>query len=1004
MVSNQEAARRAAMDALDRQQRLGISLTPAQMRQIVLSRDQNLQQQAAQQNPNTDFSKAFRKLNNVGVNSQAERFARRSPGNAATIALMTQTEREKLERTGIVSPRAVDQGKAYVQQNTVSLPTQQRVEVGVVGEKVSYPKGSPGYKNEAFRQYVQSQKSRTGLLPQESIAMPLGFYYQQGAVRQAPTPPKIEPRPGIVGQRVSYPLGTKGYQEEQLRRTLQKANAERMTLGVVGSRSAFYQKRGYAAESPFQRNVRAASTAAGSGFMAFPKFVEGGTEFGMKMYAAEAMPSQKLGVSKFIGRYEEGLRSKAGNQTSPLKSVPYSVGAGGLGTVRFVAEHPISTYATLGVFSFAPKLLGSIAVSTLAIPAFTGRTPQEKLGGTIETATSFGVFYAGMKMKNYVFDPYKDFRFTQTIKDTKLSASRLLPQKSGVTEVDMSPVGVYRGVAIGTAKSRFNKLFGGTIPIKIEVQGSVLLNAQRPGMVQAKIEWGRIFPKQATITQYTRGGIDVSTLKTSRAIVTQEELGSSSGGGMNFENPATMTLRDTRAVSRTFVGAMITDRMATTIKGTSSEISSRIIVNILKPSITGKEKELVNRFDIRDIKTVEEKRAMYGVREYLPTQIVLKKVEKPVSRTEVSYELIAQRVFNEEVMLGQTVTNVRSLNLKETNIIQKHYRQKPTVLAEQFSRVSIMQIEQSRVYPALPSLKALFPSGRKGQFGLLLEKPMEQTIFRQIPQRDFIQQTATIPRVGSKNNEIVFNIPDVTRAMKSRIDIIPSLLSRLGSKSMLKSNVEHEVSRIGREDIKEKSIVEQRFAERFMKARQPIVEQTQIERQIRIPAMMSQQLSKPSQIQVPLRLRISPGRPIFEVPELEIPKISIGRAGGKRDYRSGEEGYNAYVRSGGKLIKVNKEPLTRESALSAGAKVVDESKAAAFTLRKTKEPASDYSDAYYATNRYKFRAKKQNSRIGTEPLYVEKRKYRIDSPGEVSGISAKGWMSSHWKGRSRYSL
>lgn len=106
--------------------------------------------------------------------------------------------------------------------------------------------------------------------------------------------------------------------------------------------------------------------------------------------------------------------------------------------------------------------------------------------------------------------------------------------------------------------------------------------------------------------------------------------------------------------------------------------------------------------------------------------------------------------------------------------------------------------------------------------------------------------------------------------------------------------------------------------------------------------------------------------------------------------------------------KVNREPLTKDSALSIGAKVVDNSSSAQFrvnksepvvvkardklgnmVMKKVQQVAKDLDDDYYKQNSQKFRPFKQKRgvRMYTPNRYIEKQKYRIDSLGEKAGIT-----------------
>lgn len=106
------------------------------------------------------------------------------------------------------------------------------------------------------------------------------------------------------------------------------------------------------------------------------------------------------------------------------------------------------------------------------------------------------------------------------------------------------------------------------------------------------------------------------------------------------------------------------------------------------------------------------------------------------------------------------------------------------------------------------------------------------------------------------------------------------------------------------------------------------------------------------------------------------------------------EGYNSFVRGkGGKQLKVNlKRTLTKKSALSTSARVVDTSLSASGSIKKvaSKNPPVDTKDNYFQNNRNKFRTFKirKGKRIPLKNRFIELRGKRLDTPQEVNKIQA----------------
>jgi len=101
--------------------------------------------------------------------------------------------------------------------------------------------------------------------------------------------------------------------------------------------------------------------------------------------------------------------------------------------------------------------------------------------------------------------------------------------------------------------------------------------------------------------------------------------------------------------------------------------------------------------------------------------------------------------------------------------------------------------------------------------------------------------------------------------------------------------------------------------------------------------------------------------------------------------------YDVMVRERGKLLKVNKKGLPFNKAFNRGSEIVDNSTAATFMLRKLKKQTRIRDDLNLLRTQ-KFREKARNK-------FVEKNLFRIDSAGELRGITAKGLLALRKKGR-----
>jgi len=132
---------------------------------------------------------------------------------------------------------------------------------------------------------------------------------------------------------------------------------------------------------------------------------------------------------------------------------------------------------------------------------------------------------------------------------------------------------------------------------------------------------------------------------------------------------------------------------------------------------------------------------------------------------------------------------------------------------------------------------------------------------------------------------------------------------------------------------------------------------------------------------------------IKQVPEepaiVGIPTLMFGSTAMEKEKPKGF--FNTHVKEKGKWIKVNEKPREYYSAMGLGGEVVDNTSSAQFRVSKSKtkgEESLGFGDWFGRES--KFRKTKTNS-------YIEKNTYRIDSYGELQGITVKGWLANRKK-------
>ena len=129
---------------------------------------------------------------------------------------------------------------------------------------------------------------------------------------------------------------------------------------------------------------------------------------------------------------------------------------------------------------------------------------------------------------------------------------------------------------------------------------------------------------------------------------------------------------------------------------------------------------------------------------------------------------------------------------------------------------------------------------------------------------------------------------------------------------------------------------------------------------------------------------------IFRLPEMSI----LSEVGDKES----QQGFNVYIKDrtyvhgkqtlSEKWKKANTSPLSETQALSLGATAVDQSAAASFRIRQAEGQAKPLK---IPVNPWGMLSSKFYKRDGT---YIESTGSRIDSSGEVKGISALGWIAN----------
>lgn len=194
----------------------------------------------------------------------------------------------------------------------------------------------------------------------------------------------------------------------------------------------------------------------------------------------------------------------------------------------------------------------------------------------------------------------------------------------------------------------------------------------------------------------------------------------------------------------------------------------------------------------------------------------------------------------------------------------------------------------------------------------------------------------------------------------------------------------------------------------------------QIPKQVKIPSLRPISLAKVRPVQIaktglvqietlkPISLQKLGLRPagfvgltLLGIPSLKFPRFPPLIIPGRKKKpklevffeEKPEPGYNAFVKSRKRRIKVNEKPLYEISAHSLGAEVVDNTTSRSYDVKKARKPATGEMDSSWDLLKQKFYKKKGR--------FIEKTAFAIDSPGEFQGITVEGWIARRRKAKLR---
>lgn len=130
--------------------------------------------------------------------------------------------------------------------------------------------------------------------------------------------------------------------------------------------------------------------------------------------------------------------------------------------------------------------------------------------------------------------------------------------------------------------------------------------------------------------------------------------------------------------------------------------------------------------------------------------------------------------------------------------------------------------------------------------------------------------------------------------------------------------------------------------------------------------------------------RKPPKKKIPKIPSPDFPTIEATNDGNN---------YDVFVIERGKPKRVNKLPHTKRSAHGLGMDVIDNTPSATYYLKQSKNKAKPSNDFDKKFDTRKIYSKEKNKKR----VFIEKSKFRIDTDGEIKGITVKGHMAQRKK-------
>jgi len=202
-----------------------------------------------------------------------------------------------------------------------------------------------------------------------------------------------------------------------------------------------------------------------------------------------------------------------------------------------------------------------------------------------------------------------------------------------------------------------------------------------------------------------------------------------------------------------------------------------------------------------------------------------------------------------------------------------------------------------------------------------------------------------------------------------------------------------------RSEVKVKTVVRAKPIQRFKTVQKPkpiqkIKPKVKVTPSLKAPTKIITKAKVAIKPKIKVKVKTRAPQKVIQKPKLKlVPGVPRFKFKKRKKRFSANQGFNTFIkeRGGKNFFKANVKPQRVKRSFNLGSDVTDKSTAATFKVVPVRKRVKA-KDARRFLNARKFRRPRRGSKI-KRPAAIERRRFRIDSGGEKSGITAKGLIA-----------